>query len=370
MNVQRVAGLAILLACNMLYSGVGWADSWRQALVARVSTEFDTNPAMSSTRSDGIWRGLFEPSYSLMGRTGESEITTGLAVQMSRSSNKSLSPDRDSPTVFLNWLRPSTAGKFGITSRYAEVLTSDAGGADSAGRVSASSTRVSRTVGGSWSNELSALSTVSADASYSGVSYKGAGIYQNYATQTVGLKYDYVMNERTTSFYRVSGNKYVPENSGPSSQRNDVALGMVWKSEYLDWTMQAGKSKVVSGNSVTQGSVETHYAGERNQLGVNVSRLVLPSGQGGFVTTGQIGGNWSYALSDYSNAGFDISLRKNYSSANSSNSTISGIWLDHNLNPLWKVRTYFRHRTNDVTGSAGVSSNILGFSFAYAYSDF
>jgi hypothetical protein len=325
---------------------------------------------MSSARSEGAWRGLFEPSYSLMGKAGENELTTGLAVQMSRSSNKSLSPDRDSPTVFLNWLRPSTVGKFSINSQYAEVLTSDAGGADSAGRVSTGSTRVSRTVNGSWSNELSALSTVSADASYSGVSYKGAGTYQNYATQTAGLKFDYVMNERTTSFYRVSGNKYVPDNGGLSSQRNDITLGMVWKSEYLDWTMQAGKSKVVSGNSVTQGSIETHYAGERNQLGSKISRLVLPSGQGGFVTTDQIGGNWSYALSDYSNAGFDIFLRKIHSNTNSSESTMSSIWLEHNLNPLWRVRSYFRHRTNDVTGSAGASSNVIGFFLAYAYSDF
>lgn len=353
----------------MLYSGYGRADSWQQAVTARVSTEYETNPAMSSTSPEGVWRGLFEPGYALIGMVGDNEIRTGLAVQMARASNKKLSPDRDSPSVFLNWLRQGETGGFDISSRYTEVSTREVDGIDAAGLVPASSTRVSRTLTGKWNKEMSELSTVSLDGSYDRVSYRG-GTYVNYSTQTVGLTFSRAWDEHITPYIRVSGNKYESEGEGQSSRRNDASIGLDWKAEYLVWSMQAGQSRVVGGNTSTQGSVETKYTGQLNQLGLIASRQVVPSGLGGFVKADQLSGNWSYALSEYSRTGLNLVWQKNLSSENSSTSASSDVWLEHNLNALWTLRTHYQHRTSDVAGSESVSSDIFGLSFAYAYSDF
>jgi hypothetical protein len=216
---------------------------------------------------------------------------------------------------------------------------------------------------------MSELSTVSLDGTYDRVSYQG-GTFVNYSTQTVGLTFSRAWDEQITPYIRVSGNRYVPEGEGQSSRRNDASIGLDWKAEYLVWSMQVGQSKVVGGNTSTQGSLETKYTGQLNQLGLMASRQVVPSGLGGFVKTDQLSGNWNYALSEYSRTGVDIVWQKNLTGENSSTSTTSGAWLEHNFNALWRLRTYYRHRTSDAAESESVSSDIFGLSFAYAYSDF
>jgi hypothetical protein len=375
MNGSRLAGMAILLAGQMLYAGQGRADSWQQAASFRVSTEHDSNPAMSATNNSGVWRALFEPSYALTGRTGESEITAGLALQMVRSSDKTLSPSQDNPSVYLNWLRPSEAGEFGISSRYAQAATRDAGGVDATGIVPASSTSKSRTLSGRWSKELSEHSTLSADTAYTGVTYNG-GAYTDYSTRSGGLKISYLSSEQITSFCSVTGNKYMPANGGPSgslaeSTLSEATLGMDWRGEYMVWTVQAGKARVSGSNSETLGSVVAHYTGQQTQLTMNAGRTVTASGLGGFVKSNQVLGNWSYALSDYTNTGIDLGRQKNLSSTiGPDTSTTLGAWIDHDLTSTWKVRTYYQHRTSQGGGAESVSSNLVGLSFAYTNSDF
>ena len=364
--------MGVLLIGHLLYTGDGRADSWQQNVSSRIATEFDTNPAMSASNPGGVWRGLFEPNYLLVGKIGESEIRTGLGVQIVRSSNTALSPDQNNPSVFLNWLRPSDAGEFGVSTRLAEVATRDAGGVDATGQVPVSSTRTSRNLSGSWSKELSGFSTISADGTYERVSYKGGGAYTDYSTRSGGLRYSYVLSETITPFIRVSGNKYTPAGGGSSSSLTDAMLGLNWKSEFVDGIVQAGRSRVVGGNSDTQGSATVHYAGQRNQLTLTAGRTISPSGLGGFVKADQVTGNWSYALSEYVNTGIDMERRKNLPTVTSNVygiTTVSGAWIEDSLSSFWKIRTSLQRRTTEGGMGGKASSNLFGLSFTYDYSN-
>lgn len=350
-------------------TGQAWADSWQGTASARLSTEYDTNPALTPIRQGGIWRTQLDPAYTLTGKVGENDLVTGIALQVSRASNKALSPDRDSPSLFLNWLRPSEAGEFGISSRYSEMATRDSGGADAAGRVPAASTRTSRTVSGRWNKELSERTTVAADTSYEGVAYKG-GNFTDYSTRTGGLRISNVVSEQTSVFCRLSGNNYVPANGGSSSNLVDVALGMSWTGEYMDWAMQAGKTKVDGGRVDNQGSIDLHYNGRQSRLALNAGRTVASSGLGGFARTDQFRANWSYALSESSNTGIDLERRRTIptiiSAANSGSS--AGVWMDHILTSGWGVRTYFQHRLFQGAGGEA-SSDMVGLAFSYSNSN-
>jgi hypothetical protein len=274
--------------------------------------------------------------------------------------------------VFLNWLRPSESGEFGINTRYAETTTRDSGGVDAAGRVPESSTRASRSLSGNWRKELSEQSSLSADTAYEKVTYKGGGTFIDYSTRSGGLRFSYIMSEQVTSFFRVSGNKYMPANGGASSTLTDATLGMNWRAEYLDWTVQAGKSRIAGDSSSTQGSVEVHYTGQQTQLSFNAGRSITPSGLGGFVKSDSMKGRWSYALSEYSNTGIDLERRTNLSTAtgNSSTRSSSSIWISHNLTSLWSMRTYYQRRNNLGGGDVSASSNLLGLSLTYLNPDF
>ena len=365
-----------MLSALVLFAEQGWAETWQQAVSARVSTEYDTNPAMSPSNPEGVSRHLFEPSYTLTGNFDRDVLKTGLALQFARSSNETLSPSRNSPTVFMDWLRQTEAGEFGITSRYAETSTRNVNAGNNFGTGNtdpalADNTRASRTLSGRWSNALSERSTLSADATYETVFYSG-GTYTNYASRSAGMMFSYLWSEASTPFFRMTHTEYEPAGATtPSSFTNTVLAGLNWTaSDALSGTLQAGQSKV-SNAAVpsTQGGASVRYSGDRTQLSLNANRSVSPSGLGGFATVDQVNGSWSYALSEYNSAGIDLGWQKNKFITDIINRT-SGAWLQHELNSFWGVRTYYRHNTLSRDAINDASSDILGIALTYTHTDF
>jgi len=359
---------AALLAGLMFNSGQGWAGSLQHTGSLRVLTEFDTNPALSSTYPGSVRRAIFEPSYTLMGRIGESELKGGLALQIARSSNESLSQNLDSPSAFFDWSHQNEVNEFGISTRYAEIATRDAG-VDGTGQVPVDSTRASRTLSGRWSRSLSQRTILAADGAYEGVSYS-SGSFTDYSTRSGGLKVSYALSETGTSFFSLSGNKYVPADGGTTSNLVSAGLGFGWKIEYLDLNMQLGHSRRSGGNSDMQGAIAMLYTGKRTQLGLNADRSVTSSGVGDFVIVDQLRGSWSYALSERSNFGVDMQGLKNHFVTINGIRTTTGVWLQHELSPSWQVRTYCQHNILKGGGASSASSNIVGLFFTYTFSNF
>lgn len=346
----------------------GWADVWQQTGAASVSTEYDSNPTLSPTYPGGVWRTIFEPSYTLMGILGENELKTGLALQIARSSNETLSQNRESPSVFLDWQRQSDAGEFGVSSRYAETSTRTAE-IGNTGPGAADSTRASRIIAGRWSKALSGRSTLSADGSYEGVYYTG-GTYIDYVTRSGSMMFSYAWSERSTPFLKMSYADYEPIGGGPSRRVDTATLGINWTiSDYLQGTLQASKYKTNDAEMGTQGSASLQYTGQRTQFVLNASRQVSPSGLGGFATVDQANGSWSYALSDRSKTGIDLGWSKNHFVTDIIYHT-AGVWLQHDLNSFWGLRTYYLHRTVAQSEIVSASSNMLGLALVYTNTDF
>jgi hypothetical protein len=368
LNVRRLIGLFILLVGPMLFTGKVWADSWQHAVSSRISIEYETNPAMIPANPGSVRRTLFEPSYTLVDKIGANELEAGLALQIARSTNHTLSPNREDPSVFFDWSYHSDAGELAISSRYAEIATRYAG-IDATRPVPVSSTRASRTFSGRWSKELSERSSLSADGSFEGVSYTGGGNYVDYSTGSGGLRLSHAFSELSTTFLRLSGDRYVPAGGGPPTRHAIATLGLEWKVEYMDWSMQLGKYKG-GGNTGLEGGATVHYTGQQTQLALNANRQISSSGLGGFVKVDQLAGNWNYALSERSNIGMDLQWWKNLSTTFYNIRTTTGVWLQHNLSPSWVGRMNYLHNILTGGGVFSASSNIIGVSLIYTNSDF
>lgn len=364
MNIRRRDRLPIMLAVIVIYSCHGRADTWQNTVSATVSAEYDTNPTRSPTNPQSVWRTLLEPGYALTGILGENELRTGLGLQISRSSNETLSPMRNSPSIFLEWLHHIDAGELGIASRYAEIATRDAG-IDATGQVPVASTRASRSISGRWSKALGLRSTLAADGGYEGVSYTGS-TFVDYSTRSANLMFSYAASERSTPFIKASYADYEPTDGGPIIRITSGVLGLNLKlSDYVTGSIQAGRYKYRDSTEEGKiGGAALQYTGEQMQLTVNAGRQIAPSGLGGFVTVDQANGNWSYALSELSSAGIDLGWRRSNFVSTLSNQTV-GVWLVRELNPFWGMRTYYLHNvfSGDVIDTA--SSNILGLTLSY-----
>lgn len=346
----------------MLFVGTGCADSWQNIASARLSTEHDSNPVMSATNTQGVTRTSLRPGYELIGTFERDELQAGLAVQIERSSNQVLSQNRDSPTAHLDWKHQLESGEFGISSRYTEIASRDT---EIAATANAVGTTKSRFVSGRWSNELSERSTLDLDGSYLNVTYDG-GTNIDYVTRSAAARYNYAWSESSTPFVRISNSKYEPASGGTSSSLSSAWLGSNWKTEYLDWTVQLGRSKDSAGNSNSLASATAGYTGQKANWTLIAEHLVMPTGQGGFALVNQGNLRASYALSEYTSSGFDLSSSRSTSASSSSSGAGGGVWLENRLTQTWRVRTYLQRRISRENTSGSASSNTIGLSLEYA----
>ena len=368
--MRRHVGIFIMLPILIIYSGKVLADSWHQFGSASMSTEYDSNPTLSPTYPGSVWRAIFDPSYTLVGREGASELRSRVAIHIERSSNVFLSENRNDPSAFLDWNRPTNTGEFGISAVYNEMATRLAE-TDISGPGYNPSTRVSRMISGKWSDSLSNRSSLSANVSYEGVFYMG-GTYIDYVTRSGDMMFKYDLSELNATSLRISHSNYVPVTGNLPSDTTNYMIIWDWKtSDELNGNLEIGRYRISDAISTSVGrqfSANMQYVGQRAGFELNASQQVSPSGAGGYIVIDQATANWKYALSEFSNAGIDLIWQKNHYQTNIINRN-PGIWLQNELNSFWNLRTYFQHRTSEETGVSSASSNIFGISFTYSYAD-
>ena len=278
LKLLRASALSITLAGLVLCAGLSRAEVWQQAVSARASTEYETNPAMSAVKQESLWREMVDPGYTLVGALGAHELSAGASVHIERSSNKTLRQDREDPTVFFNWKRTGETGEFGIATRYNEVATRSAE-YDGLGLVLTDGTRATRNVSASWKKALSELSTLDVNEAYTKTTFQGS-TFTDYATQAGGVMYSYTWNESISPFFRVSYDDYFTTGSN-HRRRYSAMLGLNWKSsEQMGGSVQAGQSRGdgTGSSKSSQGAMTMQYTGQRTAASLSASRLVVASG--------------------------------------------------------------------------------------------
>lgn len=367
MSFHRIALLPILLTALMLNPERGLAEPVQQTISARLTTEYVSNPYLTASTTDEVWRGLFEPGYLLTGRFGNDEIKTGLGLQIARSSNGKLSPDRDSPSMFMDWIHQMETGEFGMSTRIAEVATRDAE-TDAASLIPAAGTRTSRLVSGKALKELGEHNSLLADVSYERVSYVGSA-YINYATRMGSMTLNNTWSDKDSIFIKISYADFEPSNGGALSRMDIVSLGWIWNAtDHFDGNLQVSKYKLSTGDIGNESSLVFQYKGQQTLLILNASRQVAPSGLGNFAITDQVNGSWKYDLSATSQTGMDLGWRKNIDLGLVNHT--AGIWLQQELDTFWGVRTYYLQNTLYGGAIDGATSKTLGLTFVYTHADF
>ena len=365
LKLRQFAGMLIPFAGLMFYTGQSFAATWQQALSARATTEYETNPALSSTNQSRTRRFLIEPDYTLARADGVDELKAGLALQIVRSSNQAVSLNREDPRAFLNWSHQSNVGEFGISARYEEMATR-ATEMDSTGLTTVDGTRTTRTTAASWSKALSERSTLSADGAYSSVFYKN-GANVDYVTRSGGLKLSHEISEGVVPFINMSYVDQKLAGSVSSSRRVNAILGLNWKTtERLNLTTYAGRSRsnTASSGSTNQYGLAAQYVGQLTGFSIKADRQTSPSGLGGFITSDQISSSLSHDFSERNKAGIDMGWRKNRSITNDINRNMDA-WFQHDLSAFWHIRAHCLRRIREAGIVGRASSNLIGITLTY-----
>ncbi len=371
MKLRQNLWECVLLVGVLLGHMPALAEEWRRSGSMPMTLEYDSNPTLSATNKQGVSRTKITPTYNLIGTYGVDEIKAGLALRLERSSNEAISQNREDPILSLGWRRQTQTGEFGLVANYEQASTRFTE-LDETGQQLRDGTRTTQSLGGKWRSTVSERSTLSADGNYKQVDYDQSGL-TDYANLTAGLTYSYAWSERIEPFIRVAASHYEPSGSTlPSSDNSTLMVGVKWKeSEHLEWTGQAGASRVSGATSDTGwiGSLAMRYLGKRYDLLLDAGRYVKDSGQGGFVESDQIKGAWSYALGERTRTGVDVSWRDN-KSANPNTIRQLTVWAGYELSQFWNARLYYQRRERQQTGFADATGDLLGLSLIYAHPGF
>ena len=373
--------ISVLLSGLMLFSGEGRADSLQQNFSGKASEEYVTNPLLNpALQSLSAWRSTVDPNYMLTRVSGTDQLTANLDMLLIHSTNTNIIADGAFPTATLSWTRQGDKGKVDVATSYSVASTMTAM-PSTTGLVSANSTSTSRNLSADWSRELSDRTTLTLNGAYTYTTFSGgignsASLFE-FATQTGGVKLNYVLNEHSATFMNVSYVDFVPTGGGQSSRIYNALLGLDWNaSEYLDWTMQAGPSRLESAGNVAgnpavtgsstslQGGMTMTYKRQMTNLVLSANRQSAPSPLGTIILTDQVNGSLSYDLSERSKTGLDLGWSK-YDALIMSFYRTAGIWLRHDLNTSWWMKAYIDHNTSVWSGLTPATSNMIGLSIAY-----
>lgn len=367
-KLRLSSGFLILLINPFLTINQSWADSWQNSVSTQLTTAYDSNPTMNPTNPEGISRALLTPGYVLTGELADNQsVKIGVAMEIVRTSNEILSPNRNSPTLFADWSRQFETTEIELGSKYAENSTRVLGGIDATAAVD--STRTNRTLLFKVNKALNERNTLATSGSYESVSYKG-GTFTDYSTRTADLTYSYLWNERITPFIKLTYLDTVPINGGPVTSLYITSLGLNWKlSDSWESNLLAGTSRNNNSEMATQSIASLKYQDQKSQLSLNASQQTIPSGIGGLVSTITINGGGSYTISEINKIGIDALWQKSELITDVVLRT-EGVWIQTELNPLWILRTYYQHNTIDRGNDYIATSYILGLNFAYSHPDF
>ncbi len=361
----------LLAASGGLCGMPALAGGWQQSISLPATLEYDTNPTLVPTGKTEIWRARLAPAYSLTGAYGVDEYKAGLGLMIERPSDRAVSSARQDPNLSLGWRRQTETGEFGLTAKYDRASTRSST-LEETGSVVRDGTRTTKSLLGNWRSAISERSSLAADAQRTSVGYD-SGTLTGYNNLSAGLTYTYAWSARAEPFLRVSASRYEPDSALVSSSNHYTALGgvKIKSSENLEWTAQAGMSRVSGRTSDTGwlGSFVMRYLGERSDYSLDIGRSISPSGQGGFIEADQIKGTWAYAVDPLTRAGLEASVRKSKGATPNTIQQVGG-WVSHELSPLWSSRLFYLHKLRQQTGQSDASGNVLGVTLVYSHPDF
>lgn len=372
MNAATLAGA--LGALGLLLPGAGQAGRFENGLSATLSAEYDSNPGLSATAADAVWRLSAAPAYSLNRSVGPDEWSARLGLHLERSSNESVSSDRRDPNLSLVWRHLTPTGAVGLSAGYEKASTRVTELRDTA-FVAADGSRVSQSLGANWSHALDQRRNLSLNASYADVGYSGTSL-NDYANLSVGATLSDAWDELTERYLRLNASRYDPQAGGGAARESDsydVSAGIRLKrTDKLDLDLSAGMNRTVAQTSRTgwQGGLSLKYDMDaRSAFAFSLGRSVAASGSGGFLESDQLSLRWNHALSDTQSVGADLSWNKSRSATTGDTRQLN-LWGSRALGDLWSIRLSYGFRQRQGGGVAEASGHLLALTLSYAHPDF
>ena len=291
--------------------------------------QHETNPRFSTSDQNSINRVTLTPQYSITSKNAANQWFSTARLSLVRTSDQSLSQDRNDPSLNVGWIHDYETGQFSVTGFLSEQSTRESEFTDS-GIISGDNTKSTRTLSASWQNSLTERTSLTLGGNYTKASFQGIATgLVDYQNETSYAKLSYLLNEQTEAYTQISYTQYQPQGSTSLQAKTKSAdVGITWTlNETTSTSISVGTNETISNNSTSQSwqaSINTRYATLRTNSVLSLSRSQSPSSTGVFSESNQFRFGWTYNLSEIDNLMLDFSWRENLSFNNTITTQFSG----------------------------------------------
>lgn len=371
LNNRRLRQQFVYAFSVMCFTSTACALDYTLGYYLPFEVEYNSNIRMVEDNEESVTLYKFIPRFTFIARDelNTYRVNGGLLVQ--RSSDSTVSEDREDPNLGLFWNRDFDKGSFSLSTDYAKSSTRTTELTQS-GLVFSDGSSIARSYNANLSYTLSdKLNSVS------GVGYRqtrySASTLSDYSSRFFNTRLNYLYSEKLSPFVSYSINRYQDDgstnnnlftNSGNSISQ-DYHVGFVYQvNPRLDFDAAAGVNHINSVGSQWVGSTGLNWSiDDDSTLNTKLAREVSASGLGGFQKSDRFTARYVRQLNPKDSIGTDASWAKNRS-INQSESKELGAWYSRNLTENWNFRTHASYRTLQ-SDSSDANGYLVGISFGY-----
>ena len=364
----------VVAAMMFLEAGYASAMDYTFGYTLPVETEYDSNVQMTENNKQSIIYYRVIPKISFIARDERDTYTLDGALLVQRSSDKSLSQNREDPTIGLSWQRDFARGNFTLSTDYVKSSTRTSEFTRT-GSVFRDGSSTSRSYDANLNYSLSETLYLSSGLGYRKQTYSSSQL-SDYNTKYLSSKLSYLYSEQLSPFVDFIISRYTNDGSNVSSTSGDsTSTSLMGGFSYqvdpkLNFNMAVGENHLSStGKSSWIGSAGIDWSiYDRSTLAAKLARTVRDSGLGDFQRSDTLTAAYAYQLTSSDSTGVDVSWNKNRS-INNTESKDLGLWYRKELTEHWSFRTNAQYR-NLKDSVQDANGYVLGVSFSYNQPNF
>jgi len=301
-----------------------------QSFTLPLSYKYEGNPTLLVTDEliEPLSRLILIPDYLLLINKGNEQWSLGASLRMERSSNQSVSEDRNDPALNVGWIHEYRTGQFDLNALLVDRSTRFTEFQDSS-FVRFDNTRQNRSIFANWLNSIGSRASIAINAEGTSVAYATETLTLNdYQYTSISPRLSYTLNRQVEAFGQFSylgfDSKGTNTVSSNESNAESIDFGVTWTvSEKANIIASVGLNQMyellVSNNLVGvmsenttegwQGLLNIQYVTLRTTTQINLERSLQPL-SAGIVESNQLDVGWAYSLGEREEIALDFRWRE------------------------------------------------------------
>ncbi len=330
-----------------------------------------SNPNLAAASPGSVTLYRINPQYTLQSVHETSRTELSLGAMIEKSGNTDLSANRTLPSVRVLWESSTPVAVFALRASLEEASTRETEFAEF-GRVTRDSTERMGTLGGTWTRNMTASSSLEFAASYARVSYDTPLLVDYSETRgSLTQRVDLSANSRYSLLASMA--RLNPDRAGESASRGELGLGYeVDISEQLALNATGGAVRLSGPRRSTHfvGGVRLAREGERLGYAVSWSRNVLASGSlGGYVRSENVDASLTYPFSINTSLSVGIGHARSLERDRDAGVTAYAR-VRSELTRFWALTLGLEHRRSMPFGALTARGNLVAVGLVYTDSEF